>query len=533
MEFYTSVNRKSNKILYRGIKDGKDVYETVYYKPRLYTRCMGEKATHRDFYDGPVHERQFDSIYDMLQFIKNYGDIPNEIWGNKNPIPQFIYEKFGPEIAYNTKQINGAFLDIEVLTRQNVDGVWVDGGFPVASEARFPVNAICQYATNDRKYHVFSLAKWTAENSCYPELAAMTDYHFFDREQELLRAWIQFWKNNYPHYLTGWNVEKFDIPYLVNRIGIQLGEVAATKLSPWNDVMQHEINTKYGVEQTYELTGISTLDYMDLYKKHTFVTRESYTLDHIAEVELNEHKKEFTGTHGSFYWDNPQGFQDYNIKDVNLVVNLDNKLQLLDLVFSLAYFAGINFTETFSPIRTWDTLIYRECMNRGIAVPCSDKKKAREEYEGAYVFPTKNGMYKAIASFDATSLYPSVNRSWNIGADTIVNEPRRSELINLIIAACVRNGNQELAELAQAERPFIEYYRDNGMPDYVTKILQDNKVSLTLNWQFFRVDKESITTYLQSKLFTERKSDKKKSQQFAQREKEIHQELIRRGLVHE
>ena len=178
-------------------------------------------------------------------------------------------------------------------------------------------------------------------------------------------------------------------------------------------------------------------------------------------------------------------------------------------------------------------MIYRECMNRGIAVPCSDKKKAREEYEGAYVFPTKNGMYKAIASFDATSLYPSVNRSWNIGADTIINEPRRSELINLIIAACVRNGNQELADLAQAERPFIEYYRDNGMPDYVTEILQQNKVSLTLNWQFFRVDKESITTYLQSKLFTERKSDKKKSQQFAQREKEIHQELIKRGLVHE
>ena len=71
------------------------------------------------------------------------------------------------------------------------------------------------------------------------------------------------------------------------------------------------------------------------------------------------------------------------------------------------------------------------------------------------------------------------------------------------------------------------------MPDYVTKILQDNKVSLTLNWQFFRVDKESITTYLQSKLFTERKSDKKKSQEYAQREKDIHQELIKRGLVHE
>lgn len=533
MEFYTSVMRKSNRILYRGIRDGEDVYDSVNFEPSLYCRCAPEKATHEDFYGGPVRERRFDTIYDMQKFIKTYGDIPGEIWGNKNPVHQFIYEKFGSTIEYNKNWIHGAYIDIEVLTREKVNGTWIDGGFPVAEEAAFPVNAICQYDTNRKRYSVFSMAYWDPEKSCFPNLAGLVDYHFYEKEDDLLYGWISHFKNDYPHYLTGWNIEKFDIPYLVNRIKNKFGPKSEEALSPWDTVELHEIKTKYGIEHTYTLYGISVLDYMDLYKKHIFVPRESYTLDFIADAELGEHKKEFTGTHGSFFWKDPQGFQDYNIKDVNLVVELDNKLQLCNLVFSLAYFAGINYEETFSPIRTWDTLIYRECMGRGIAPVCNTKPSQGEEYEGAYVFPAKPGMYKSIASFDATSLYPSVNRSWNIGADTIINGPEREEILTEIKEACVANGNTELANLAHSQTPFVEYYKDNGIPYYVTEILKKHSVSLTLNWQFFTTKKESILTYLQSKLFNERKEDKKKAKEFAQEEKLIHQELIRRGLIKE
>lgn len=531
MEFYTFIGKKGSKIFYRGIRNGRDVSELVPFKPKLYVRCLKNKATHKDFYGGPVAEMEFDTSYDMFQFLKSYGDIPNEVWGNKNVVTQFIWEKFGPNIEYNLKDIQGAFIDIEVLTREKVNGTWIDGGFPNAAEAKFPVNAICQYCTKDKKYHVFSLAKWSKENSCFPDLAENTDYHYYETEIELLRGWLRFWKSAYPHYITGWNVENFDIPYLVNRITTVLGD--ARELSPCRDVIEHTINTKYGTEKTYDIVGIAVLDYLELYKKHTFVTRESYTLDFIAETELQEHKKEFTGTHGSFFWDNPQGFQDYNIKDVNLVVGIDAKLQLLNLVLSLSYFAGINYTDTFSPIRIWDTLIYRECMNRGIIVSCNTIKKEREEYEGAYVFPTKNAMYKAIASFDATSLYPSVNRTWNIGADTIVGNEERDQIISEIKTQCIEHSNEELARLAHSNIPLIEYYRDNGLPEYVTDILKKHKVSLSLNWQFFSTEHEAITTYLQSKLFNERKNDKEKAKYYTQREKDLYQEILRRKLAFE
>lgn len=530
MEFYTSVIKKGNRILYRGVRDGEDVYDSILFEPVLYVRSTESKATHRDFYGGPVSEIRFNSCYDMNDYIKKYKDIPNELWGNRNIVPQFIYEKFN-EIEYDERYIRGAIIDIEVMIREKIGDTFVDGGFPVASEAKFPINAICHYDTETKIYNVFTLAKWNKESSCFPELAKHVEYFYFETEEQLLINWISFVRKKYPHYISGWNVEKFDIPYLVNRIKKILGEQWVTKLSPWNSIESHTVNSMYGEEITFDINGIAILDYMPLYKKHIFVPRESYSLDFIAECELGEHKKTFTGTHGSFFWDDPQGFIDYNIKDVDLVVRLNDKLQLISLVVSISYFAGINYVETFSPIRTWDTLIYRECMKRNIAIPFNDSMSAREEYEGAYVFPTKNGMYKAIASFDVASMYPNCNRSWNIGSDTIINGDEHSRIIKEIIAECVKHDNIELAQLAKYESSFVEYYKDNGMPEYVTSILAQNNVSLTPNWQFFRTDKESIFTKLQSDLYHGRKDDKKKGQEYAQLEKIYHQELVKRGLA--
>lgn len=535
MEFYTSVDRKGNKILYRGIcteeNEVTDIYRTDVFEPVLYVRSDESHSTHRDFYGGYVREKRFANSSEMNEYVKSYGDIPDEVWGNKNIIPQFIYDKFGKTIQYDQTKVRGAIVDIEVMTRQKSEIGWIDGGFPNAAEAKFPVNAICHYDTETKIYNMFTLARWSKDKSCYPHLASKIAYNYYDTERELLIGWINFFKRKYPHYISGWNIEKFDIPYLVNRITSVLGDSYTSKLSPWNTIESHTVSTMYGEEMIYTLLGIPTLDYLDLYKKHVFTPRESYSLDFIAECELGEHKKEFEGTHGSFFWDDPQGFVDYNAKDVELVVNIDNKLQLINLVMSIAYFAGINYVETFSPIRTWDTLIYRECMNRGIAIPLSDRRSPREEYEGAYVFPTKNGMYSAICSFDVASMYPNCNRSWNIGLDTILNGEEYEYIINEIFIECNEHKNTTLAHLAKHKYPFVEYYKDNGMPSYVTDVLKRFNVCLTPNWQLFKTDKESIFTKLQSDLYFGRKADKKEAQKYAQLEKEIHQELVKRGLI--
>ena len=38
----------------------------------------------------------------------------------------------------------------------------------------------------------------------------------------------------------------------------------------------------------FTLYGFNVVDYLDLYKKHTFVNQESYSLDHISHVELGK-----------------------------------------------------------------------------------------------------------------------------------------------------------------------------------------------------------------------------------------------------
>ena len=64
-------------------------------------------------------------------------------------------------------------------------------------------------------------------------------------------------------------------------------------MSPWR-ILKEKIVTKMGREQyVYKIYGVSQLDYIDLYKKYTYVNRESYRLDHIAFVELGEKKMSY------------------------------------------------------------------------------------------------------------------------------------------------------------------------------------------------------------------------------------------------
>ena len=78
---------------------------------------------------------------------------------------------------------------------------------------------------------------------------------------------------------------------------------------------------------------MSCVDYLDVYKRFTFVMRESYKLDDIAELELGEKKIDYGNTNLSALADDDwETFVDYNIQDVNLLVRMDEKLQYIELL---------------------------------------------------------------------------------------------------------------------------------------------------------------------------------------------------------
>jgi DNA polymerase elongation subunit (family B) len=192
---------------------------------------------------------------------------------------------------------------------------------------------------------------------------------------------------NYPDIITGWNSRFFDIPFLVNRIVRILGEKMAKKLSPWGWYKEHEVNI-FGNRQmqVFDLVGISSIDYMDAYKKFTYVNQESYSLNHIAYAELGEKKldySEYSSLH-ELYQTNFQKFVDYNVHDVVLLERLEEKMKLLEMIISLAYMAKCNFNDVFSPVKMWDCIIYNHLKDQQIVVPPKKHATKTEGYEGAY-----------------------------------------------------------------------------------------------------------------------------------------------------
>jgi DNA polymerase elongation subunit (family B) len=241
---------------------------------------------------------------------------------------------------------------------------------------------------------------------------------------------------NYPDIITGWNSRFFDIPYLVNRIVRVLGEKMAKKLSPWGWYKENEI-TLFGnrKQQIFDLVGISSIDYMDAYKKFTYVNQESYSLNHIAYAELGEKKldySEYSSLH-ELYQTNFQKFVDYNVHDVVLLERLEEKMKLLEMIISLAYMAKCNFNDVFSPVKMWDCIICNHLKDQQIVVPPKKHETKLEAYEGAYVKTPQIGRHKWVASFDLNSLYPHLIMQYNISPETLVGMYPESGLVDALL----------------------------------------------------------------------------------------------------
>jgi DNA polymerase elongation subunit (family B) len=251
-------------------------------------------------------------------------------------------------------------------------------------------------------------------------------YHECANEAALLTQFIADWrgKGDYPDIVTGYNVQFFDMPYLVNRIRRVLSEEIVLKLSPFERITNRMV-TLYGRDQSVvDIRGIAILDYLELYKKFTYTQQESYRLDHIAHVELGKRKLSYEEykSLATLYRENYQLFIDYNIQDVELVDELDQKLKLIELVCALAYSARANYVDTFRQVRLWDIMIYHYLRARNVQIPARREVEKTEQYAGAYVKDPLVGQHEWVVSFDVASMYPHIIREWNLSPETLLSK---------------------------------------------------------------------------------------------------------------
>jgi len=508
LKFYTNFSLLRNRVYVRGYDDGKQFFEQLPYEPTLFMNS-NEETKYKSIDGKPVKPIHFDSPKDAREFAKQYKGVANfDIHGFPNFEYSAIAEWYPGKIEYDPSLVRSFNFDIEVAVAKNEHG---GREFPEPSEARWPINAIG--VVYDGKCVCFGLGEFdVAKMTTEYELPIV--FKSYQSEKELLCAFIHFWGVVNPEILTGWNIETFDIPYLVNRIVNVLGEDWAKKLSPYGSIRAKTFTGRFGREETtYTFEGISVLDYIALYQKHTFVTRESYKLDHIAWVELGERKLEYDGNLFALYEENPQLFFEYNCKDAILVHRLDKKLGLLSLIMNVSYFAKINYDDVSSPVKTWDVIIANRLIEQGIAVPFAPPHTESEAYEGAYVKEVVPGRVGWNISVDADSLYPTLIRSFNIGPDTYVRPEEMTPELHALRDKIKLSGVDQLV---------------NQLVD--TSAAKEHNVSVTANGEFYHREREGILSILIDELYSGRKSDKKDMLKAKSELEKVKHELSARGV---
>ena len=415
--FYTSVERFANNLLYRGYDDnGKKVSHRIKYKPTLYLKSKKQNTTWKSLDGIPVDPIQFSSMSELREFQQTYRDVPDfKLYGNERHIPAFIQGQFPNEIPYDRRLIDIASIDIETS---------FGDGFP---EIDNPINEILTIAfksSKDEVYRVWGLKGYDEEISQLKHLKI--EYRQFRDEASMLESFIEYWSSpeNTPDIITGWNTRFFDIPYMISRMAFLLGEERVRNLSPWRKIERKDIRVQGNVRTTFDISGIQHLDYMELFKKfaYTYGNQESYSLNHISSVVLGEKKLDYSevGSLRDLYDADYQMFVDYNIKDVELIERMEDKLGLINLVMTMAYLGGVNYQDTLGTCAIWDSIIFRRLARSKIATIPSEEKTS-EAFPGGYVKDPQVGMHDWVMSFDLNSLYPNIIVQYNMSPETILD----------------------------------------------------------------------------------------------------------------
>jgi DNA polymerase elongation subunit (family B) len=408
--------------LVRGYENGKHFMTREKFSPTLFV--PSKKTTKYQTLNGEyVEPIQPGSVRECRDFIKKYDGVNGfKICGNERYIYQYISDKYSEdEIKFDINRIKLTTIDIEVAS---------ENGFPDVESAAEEVLLITLQDYNTKQIRTWGLGKFNNQQE-------NVNYRSFTNEYDLLNDFINWWmiEDNTPEVITGWNSKLYDIPYLVRRIDRILGEKLMKRLSPWGLVTEDETYISGRKHISYDVGGISQLDYLDLYKKFTYTNQESYRLDHIANVELGQKKLDHSefDTFKDFYTKGWQKFIEYNIKDVELVDRLEDKMKLIELALTMAYDAKVNYEDVFFQVRMWDTIIYNYLKKRNIVIPPKERTDKDSKYAGAYVKEPIPGVYDWVVNFDLNSLYPHLIMQYNISPETLVEQRHPSVTVDKIL----------------------------------------------------------------------------------------------------
>ena len=378
------------------------------------------------------------------------------------------------------------FFDIETAKDEN--------GFSTIQDVRTAITSIAYYdkAGKDRRVLILDEQGRIKEHKIQGDGYTI---EIFRHEKDLLTRFINIFAQIQPTVITGWNTDGYDVPYLMGRCKKVLGAQAIKKFSPAGIVEQ----SKSG---KWKILGVSSLDYIKLYKNFTYTELPNYRLDTVAKFELGRGKVEYEGDLNQLFATDIHKFVEYNMVDVNLVQDLDEKTQLLNLARTICHKGHVPYEDVYYASKYLDGAAIVDLKRNRLVAPNKAFRFIEEETQadalaGAYVKDPVPGLYKWIYDLDLTSLYPSIIMTLNISPETKIG--------------VIKNWDQEC--LLKSEPQEVTLQDGKHIP-HVKAWLSDNQYTVASNGTIYRTDIRGFLPTILEKWFEERVIYKDKRDEF-------------------
>ena len=502
-------------------------YEKIEWNNYAYKECRKEEAEFKGLKGEPLRR-----THDWNK------KTPNLHFADIAAHQKFLIEKYGTNDK-PSKTCKEVFFDIEC----EMGGALTED---YISKAPKPITSIAWYDKQADQWAIVILDK---KGQLKHTKAKNKEIIPFKYEADLLDCFISRMREIEPDMLIGYNSDYFDMPYLYFRIIKVLGEDEIKKLSPigiaedyltkgFYDKNGKWVNTWYIKDMYVSIPGIEPIDYMRLHRKYSWEDEPSWKLDAIGEKYVGINKVKYNGSLDKLFEEDIHKFIQYNFVDVEILVELDKKLQYLALTRNLAHKGKINYSEVYASSKIHDGAISAYLLSQNIIPPSRPTGVKKLNYAGGYLFCPKAGLYKYMFDEDLTSLYPSIIMTLNIGRETMVGKilldslDERLENFGPYQGKSDRNNYLGLNDLKQLDPDKILsiadinniqtiFYNSHNKENYwgeskkmsvkdLIQYIEKNKLSVAANGTFFRTDKKSVLSVILNKWFNERKEYKDK-----------------------
>jgi DNA polymerase elongation subunit (family B) len=424
------------------------------------------------------------------QYISLYGDKLNKIYKFRRDDPN-LFESDVPE---TTRVLVDTYTDSDIPSEHHTIltydiEVEMESGLPDTEKAKNELTAIGIHSSSTNQYWVLIMDKDGKLVERNTENATVIPCR---TEKDMILKYLELYEQIKPTIVTGWNIDYFDTPYLYNRIKRVLGQSHANRLSPIGECGWSRYRNRYFI------AGVSYLDYLSLYKNFTYTELDNYRLDSIARRELGRGKIEYNGNLDNLFRDDIEKFIEYNLIDVELVTQLETKLQFIDLARGICHVGHVPYEDFSYSSKYLEGALLTYLKRKGIVAPNkpadrrermqSLKDNNEEKFIGAYVKSPIVGKYEWIYDLDLTSLYPSIIMSINISPETKV----------------CKVDNWDAHQFIKGTVSKYKIGDDYISRDSLKKLLEDSKYSIASNGVMYRTDNQGCIPDILDLWFSQR-----------------------------